>query len=83
MKQLERLLEKIEELRDLLHENLTREDKPLELENKISHYWHRLDTGEAQYIQRILTDRSIELRKDQENNIQEIFFVDDLFDKIK
>lgn len=83
MKQLDIIVDKIEQLRDLISENLTREDRPHEIDNKISHYWHRIDSSEAEYIQKMLTDRSIELRKDQDNNLQEIFFIDDLFDKFK
>jgi hypothetical protein len=81
MKELAKILEKIEELRDLAHKNLVREDRPHEVENKIRYYWHRLNSKEVDYIQKMLIDRSIELRMDQDKNVQEIFFVDDLFDK--
>jgi len=78
------LIQKIEELRELVYDNLYRDDDgDVEADSKGSFYWQRLNSGEISYIQKMLIDKSIKLKMNQENNIQEVFFVDDLIDKFK
>jgi len=71
------IIEKIEELRELIYDKFDRPPSEIEKESDkdFIYQWHRLTVNEAEYISKMVDDRIIDLKRDQDNNIDEIYFL--------
>jgi len=75
------IIDMLDEVREVAYSNLSRVE--IKDDDRSYFYWHRLNGKQADYLESMLQDRIIELKRDQEKNLDEIYFADDIQQTIK